>query len=392
MRRAAGQANVGVAAPSRTLAQIVRANVFTRFNALLGAMFVVILIVGPLQDALFGIVLVFNTLIGIVQEWRAKRTLDRLAVRTAPACRVVTRRQRRCRSIAVMSCVDDVCRAAAPATKSWSTASCSPRDGLEIDESLLTGESDPVDKDAGDEVLSGSFVVAGSRAVSQATRRRRRRVRRRSWRPRPAVHAGALGAARRHQPDPARTCTWVIIPAAALLASASSPHNDSSRDAVSGSVAGIVAMVPEGLVLLTSIAFAVGAVTRSPASGVVVQELAAHRGARPRRRRAASTRPARSPTGRHRALELGASASTRPAPGRTRRLAALAAADPTPNATLAAVGRGVAAHPDGWRGRDDGAVLVGPQVERRVDFGDARHWVLGAPEIAARHASDRWRP
>src|SRR5665213_904648 len=79
-RRAAGLANIGVAAPSRTLAQIVRANVFTRFNALLGAMFIVIVIVGPLQDAMFGGVLVFNTAIGIAQEWRAKRTLDGLIV------------------------------------------------------------------------------------------------------------------------------------------------------------------------------------------------------------------------------------------------------------------------------------------------------------------------
>src|SRR5205823_8645129 len=77
------------AAPTRTVSQIVRANVFTRFNALLGAMLVLILFVGPLQDALFGVVLVANTLIGIVQELRAKRTLDRLTVLTAPTATVV---------------------------------------------------------------------------------------------------------------------------------------------------------------------------------------------------------------------------------------------------------------------------------------------------------------
>ena len=74
---------------TRTIEQIVRANVFTRFNALLGAMLVLILIVGPLQDALFGVVLVANTLIGIVQELRAKRTLDRLTLLTAPTATVV---------------------------------------------------------------------------------------------------------------------------------------------------------------------------------------------------------------------------------------------------------------------------------------------------------------
>ena len=84
-----GQVNDVPAAPTRTVWQIVRANVFTRFNALLGAMLAVILVVGPLQDALFGFVLIANSLIGIVQELRAKRTLDRLSVLTAPKAHVV---------------------------------------------------------------------------------------------------------------------------------------------------------------------------------------------------------------------------------------------------------------------------------------------------------------
>src|SRR3954451_6030770 len=84
-----GEVNRAPAAPTRTVSQIVRANVFTRFNALLGAMLVLILIVGPIQDALFGVVLVTNALIGIVQELRAKRTLDRLTLLTAPKALVV---------------------------------------------------------------------------------------------------------------------------------------------------------------------------------------------------------------------------------------------------------------------------------------------------------------
>ncbi len=79
-----GEVNAVPQAASRTVWQIVRANLFTRFNALLGTLFVVILAVGALQDALFGLVLVANTAIGIFQELRAKRTLDRLAVLTAP--------------------------------------------------------------------------------------------------------------------------------------------------------------------------------------------------------------------------------------------------------------------------------------------------------------------
>src|SRR5687768_9598852 len=83
-RRRAGLANGEAERSSRSLSAIARANILTRFNAILGALLVVILVVGPLQDALFGIVLVANTAIGIVQELRAKRTLDRLAVVTAP--------------------------------------------------------------------------------------------------------------------------------------------------------------------------------------------------------------------------------------------------------------------------------------------------------------------
>src|SRR5438093_11092030 len=83
-RLATGRANDVPSAPTRTVTEIVRANLLTRFNALLGAMLVVILLVGQFRDALFGFVLIASTLIGIVQELRAKRTLDRLTVLTAP--------------------------------------------------------------------------------------------------------------------------------------------------------------------------------------------------------------------------------------------------------------------------------------------------------------------
>ena len=89
----AGKVNVADDRTSRTLSEILRANVLTRFNAILGTAFVLILVFGEGQDALFGIVLLFNVLIGVVQEWRAKRTLDRLAVLNAPRARRSTRRR-----------------------------------------------------------------------------------------------------------------------------------------------------------------------------------------------------------------------------------------------------------------------------------------------------------
>src|SRR4051812_10148977 len=157
-----GEVNRAPAAPTRTVSQIVRANVFTRFNALLGAMLVLILIVGPLQDALFGVVLVANTLIGIVQELRAKRTLDRLTLLTAPTATVV--RDGDASRVAASAVVRDDVLALEPGDQIVVDGDVLLSDRLEVDESLLTGESEPVVKAPGDRVLSGSFVVAGGGA------------------------------------------------------------------------------------------------------------------------------------------------------------------------------------------------------------------------------------
>jgi cation-transporting ATPase E len=159
-RGARGLVNDVPAAPTRTVGQIVRANVFTRFNAILGAMLAIILVVGPLQDALFGLVLIANAGIGIVQELRAKRTLDRLTLLTAPKARVV--RDGHVTEVAVGEVVlDDVIDAGA-GSEIVVDGDVLSGSGLEVDESLLTGEADPVEKAFGDEVLSGSFVAAGA--------------------------------------------------------------------------------------------------------------------------------------------------------------------------------------------------------------------------------------
>ena len=187
------------AAPTRTVAQIVRSNVFTRFNALLGAMLVLILFVGPVQDALFGVVLVANTMIGIVQELRAKRTLDRLTLLTAPTATVV--RDGEASRLAPSAIVRDDVLELAPGDQVVVDGVVLSSERLEIDESLLTGESEPVVKAPGDRVLSGSFVAAGTGRV-QVDRRRRRGVRRADRRGRPPVHADDVGAPQRDRPDP----------------------------------------------------------------------------------------------------------------------------------------------------------------------------------------------
>ncbi|HET9292312.1 MAG TPA: cation-translocating P-type ATPase, partial [Actinomycetes bacterium] len=159
-RVARGLVNDVPSAPTRTIGQILRVNLLTRFNLLLGSLLAVILVVGPLQDGLFGLVIVANTVVGVVQEVRAKRTLDRLEVVNAPRARVV--RDGRVAELAVGQVVlDDVLEAAA-GDQVVVDGEVLEAAGLEVDESLLTGESEPVPRTPGDRLLSGSFVAAGS--------------------------------------------------------------------------------------------------------------------------------------------------------------------------------------------------------------------------------------
>jgi hypothetical protein len=158
-RAAAGQTNRSRDNAGRTYGEIIRANTLTRFNLLLGALLAVMLAVGPLQDALFGIVPALNALIGIVQEIRAKRTLDHLSLLSAPAARVL--RDGKTTQISGEDIVlGDIIELHA-GDQVLADATVLSTAQLELDESLLTGESDAVDKGAADSVLSGSFVVAG---------------------------------------------------------------------------------------------------------------------------------------------------------------------------------------------------------------------------------------
>ncbi|MFN8025815.1 MAG: HAD-IC family P-type ATPase [Acidimicrobiia bacterium] len=257
---------------SRTLGEIIRANVFTRFNAILGVALVAILVIGGLQDATFGIILIFNSGIGIFQELRAKRTLDKLAVLNAPRARVV--RDGTAADVAVETVVLDDLLELRLGDQIPCDGVVRSADGLEVDESLLTGESDPLDKQPGAEVLSGSFVVAGSGRF-QATR-----VGANAYAAKLAAEARRFELTRSELMDGINTIlriiTWVLIPVSALLLwSQSRDHN--FENAVRFTVAGVVAMVPEGLVLLTSIAFMVAALTLARRK-VLVQELPAVEG------------------------------------------------------------------------------------------------------------------
>jgi len=271
-RIANGQTNDTDVRTSRTITEIVRANVFTVFNGLLATLFVIILATGRWQNGLFGGVIIANAAIGIIQEVRAKRTLDRLALLNAPHARAI--RDGELSDIDVISVVLDDLLEIRSGDQVPADGRVSESDGLEVDESLLTGESDPVAKSPGDDVRSGSIVVAGSgRVVATAVGN-------------DAYAAKLTAEARRftvtHSELVAGTnkilrwisVTMVIIAPVLIWSQFRSSDNHGWQDAVTGTVAALVGMVPEGLVLLTSLAFVIATVNLVRKS-TLVQELPA---------------------------------------------------------------------------------------------------------------------
>ncbi|MEU4836139.1 HAD-IC family P-type ATPase [Streptosporangium sp. NPDC023615] len=269
-RVAAGQANDVRRRSSRTVAAIVRANVLTLFNGVIAVLWVLIMIFGEWQDGLFGLVIVANAAIGIVQELRAKRTLDRLAIVNESPVRV--RRDGADTEVAPRQVVLGDLVLLASGDQLLVDGEVLDADGLEIDESLLTGEADPVHKLPGDEVLSGSFVVAG-RGRYVATR-----VGGDAYAARLAEEASAFSLAHSELREGVtrfiKYVTWLVVPIGALLTWSQVSRQTEIGEAVTGTVAGIVTMIPEGLVLMTSIAFAVG-VIRLGRRRCLVQELPA---------------------------------------------------------------------------------------------------------------------
>jgi cation-transporting ATPase E len=380
-RVARGLANTVPRAPTRTVGQIVRANVLTPINLVIGILAALVIAAGSPKDALFGGVIVANSVIGIVQELRAKKTLDRLRVISAPRAHVL--RDGVISEVQVHELVlDDVVELRAGA-QVVADGEVLTSDRLEIDESLLTGESDPIMKEAGASVLSGSAVVAGTGFVRVTS------VGAENYAARLAEEARRFTLVDSPlRNDINRIVTFVgilIIPIGLLLASSQFLRRDESwQDAVISTVAGLVGMVPEGLVLLTSMAFAVG-VVRLASHRCLVQELPAIEvlarvDVLCADKTGTITQGALAvaevvPLGDHTA------ASTTEATGVEAAedvLAAMAALDPDPNATLLAVRAHRPEAPE-W------------EVEHRIAFSSAHKWsamqfvghgswVIGAPE------------
>lgn len=161
-RVAEGKSNDIPERVTRTVGQIVRANVFTRINAILGVLLLIVLATGSLINGMFGLLIIANSVIGMVQEIRAKQTLDKLAI--IGQAKPLVRRQSGTRTRSTNEVVLDDIIELGPGDQVVVDGEVVEEENLEIDESLLTGEADPIAKDAGDTVMSGSFVVSGAGA------------------------------------------------------------------------------------------------------------------------------------------------------------------------------------------------------------------------------------
>ncbi len=274
-RVAAGKTNATSQASSRPLWLIIKTNVFTRFNAILGALFVLILITGSLADGLFGVVLVVNSAIGIVQEYLAKRKLDRLALLNSPTTRVI--RDGDMAEVPTSDVVlDDLIELRTgdqvPADGNMLTSA-----GLEIDESNLTGEADAIPKSPGDEVRSGTTVVAGIGRFRAAA------VGPDAYINKIAAEAKKFTKTRSEIQESVnrllKYITWVIVLALPLQIWSQwrAIGEQGWQQVIIRSTGGLVGLVPEGLVLLTSVAFLLAAVQLTRQQ-VLVQELPAVEG------------------------------------------------------------------------------------------------------------------
>ena len=270
-RIADGRVNIVDDRNSRSLGSIIRANTFTYFNALIGGLWILMLVCAPLIDSLFGIVIVINTAIGIIQEYRAAQTLAKLSL--VGQAQALVRRDGVDAEIPPNKIVLDDIIIVRTGDQMLVDAQVLQSHGLELDESLLTGEADPVPMEIGSAALSGSFAVAGSGLV-QATK-----VGADSYASVIAAEATKFSVTNSELRDSIqrfiKLVSWALIPIGiALFVSQYRANDGRIRDAVAGTVPGIITMVPEGLVLLTSVAMAVATI-RLAERKVLVQDMPA---------------------------------------------------------------------------------------------------------------------
>ncbi|OZF38744.1 magnesium-transporting ATPase [Rhodococcus sp. 14-2496-1d] len=378
--RAEGKSNDVPARASRSVRDIVRGNVFTRINAILGVLLIIVLSTGSVIDGMFGLLIVANSGIGIVQEIRAKRTLDRLAIVGQNKPQV--RRDGVSKQIPPDEVVLGDVVELGPGDQIVVDGEVIETASLEVDESLLTGEADTVHKLEAAQVLSGSFVVSGSGAY------RATKVGRDAYAANLAEEASKFTLVKselRSGIDKIlKFITYLMIPAGALIIyNQLFSSGQALGPALNGMVAALVPMVPEGLVLMTSIAFAVG-VIRLGQRQCLVQELPAIEGLARVDVVCADKTGTLTENGM-RLSELVLMDEDHSGPV-TSALASLAHDDPRPNASVQAVGE---AYPDapGWT-----QTAVAPFSSAKkwsgLSYGEHGHWLLGAPDVLLDASSD----
>lgn len=259
----------------RSVRDIIRANVFTRINGILAVLFAVVLYTGSIVNGAFGLLIIANSIVGIIQELRAKRTLDKLSI-VGRAKPMVIRDGEPAREIDRESVVLDDLIEVGPGDQIVVDGILRYASDVAVDESSLTGESDAIHKSVGDMVYSGSSVVVGS-ARYQATK-----VGKEAYAAKLAAEANKFTLTDsqlfRGINKILTYISWILIPVGALaIYTQLFVAGDDLNDALLAMVATLVPMVPEGLVLMTTIAFALG-VVRLGRRRVLVNELPAIEG------------------------------------------------------------------------------------------------------------------
>jgi cation-transporting P-type ATPase E len=373
-RVADGRVNNLPVRATRSVADIVRANVFTRINAILAVLFAIVLATGSLINGLFGLLIIVNSVVGMVQELRAKHTLDRLSI--VGQAKPLVRRADGTRELTPNEVVLDDVIELGPGDQVVVDGVVVEESGLEIDESLLTGEGDPVLKGVDDSVMSGSFVVAGTGAY------RATEVGRDAYAARLTAEASKFTLVRSELQAGINTIlqfiTYLLVPAGLLIIYTQLfTTRVGWRQSVLRTVGALVPMVPEGLVLMTSIAFAVG-VVRLGRRQCLVQELPAIEGlARvnvvcadktgtltENRMRVADLQLLDSATGMDTIIDV---------------LASMAADDARPNASMQAIAEAYR-NPPGWTVTAT-APFKSATKWSGMSFGEHGNWVLGAPDV-----------
>ncbi|KAJ48890.1 cation-transporting ATPase E [Clostridium tetanomorphum] len=266
-----GKVNIIPKAPSRTLGQIIRANLFTNYNALNAVLAIAVLIAGSPKNAIFAGVIISNTIIGIFQEIRAKRILERLSLINENRVDVI--RDNKVVNINIEEIVIDDIIILDTGDQILVDCEIFNEDEIEVDESLITGESDSILKRQGDKLLSGSFITSG-KAYAKVIN-----VGKDTYAAKLAEEAKKFKLINSELQISInkifRIIIWLVIPIGSLLIFTQIVYSNRSwQEALIASVTGIVGMVPEGLVLLTSATFVVS-VIRLSKWDTLIQELPA---------------------------------------------------------------------------------------------------------------------